>query len=77
MHMMCAMITCEEFEFWNMFISAVGTLASSVAKLGYCRPKIDPVVLRLSTEFSISTSSIHSIAATGLLHTSVLKFVFK
>ena len=61
-----------------ILFNAEAILASSTSKFGIEIPRIDDEDLNSSTESTISTSKIHSIASVGnceQVHTSVLIFL--
>ena len=66
--------------FWMILFNAEAILASSNSKFGPGVPVIEREDLRSSTESTISTSLIHSIASAGnceQVHTSVLNLIFQ
>ena len=66
--------------FWMILFSAEAILASSTSKFGIWIPLTDDEDLRSSTDSTISTSLIHSIASIGnceQVHTSVLNLIFQ
>ena len=69
-----------KWELWMILFSAEAILASSTSKFGIEIPRIDDEDIKSSTESTISTSLIHSIASEGnceQVRTSVLNLILQ